>query len=598
MARIVACLVLVCLNACCILSADEDSDAIQKPTYKSPEPSGFAHLAENFDSEERFRNVWILSEAKKDGIDEDIAKYDGIWSIEEPKKHGEDGDLGLVLKSKARHAAVSTALVKPFYFEDKPLVVQYEVNFQEGQECGGAYLKLLTLDDKYGDLKQFQDKTPYTIMFGPDKCGNDHKLHFIFRHKNPLNGTITEKHCKKSKDKMEDYFKDKNPHLYTLIVRPDNMYEIKVDNKLLNSGSLLDDFTPPVNPPLEIEDPDDKQPEDWDDREKIPDPLAEKPDDWDEDAPAQIVDEEDIMPEGWLEDEPPMIPNPDSVKPDDWDVEMDGEWEPPEIPNPKCTDVPGCGPYKQKMMKNPRYKGKWLAPLVNNPNYKGKWKPRLIDNPDYFNDKYPFKMLPISAIGFELWSMSTDIYFDNIIITDDEKVAKKWAVDTFDVRRVKIAEENDSMWGRMMKAMNYKPGWWALYFLYCAIPIVAYIWYLCKRACEWSTWNRIAKFTADHPWMWAVYLVLIAIPVVLLMYFCCFSEDKTDFKDEEDEKSLLGLGIDETMENENSELEQKPIIEEIRDTEIETGIEEVIESDKDTPPISGEGPRRRKPNKE
>jgi len=77
MARIIACVVLVCLNACCILSVDEDSDAIQKPTYKSPEPSGFAHLAENFDSEERFRNVWILSEAKKDDIDEDIAKYDG-----------------------------------------------------------------------------------------------------------------------------------------------------------------------------------------------------------------------------------------------------------------------------------------------------------------------------------------------------------------------------------------------------------------------------------------------------------------------------------------------------------------------------------------
>ena len=32
------------------------------------------------------------------------------------------------------------------------------------------------------------DKTPYTIMFGPDKCGNDDKLHFIFRHKHPKTG--------------------------------------------------------------------------------------------------------------------------------------------------------------------------------------------------------------------------------------------------------------------------------------------------------------------------------------------------------------------------------------------------------------------------
>ncbi|XP_071561308.1 calnexin [Temnothorax nylanderi] len=565
MARIVASVVLVCLSACCsILSADENSDssvsdAIPKPTYKSPELSGFAHLAEHFDSEERFKNSWVLSEAKKNDIDEDIAKYDGIWSIEEPKRHGEDGDLGLVLKSKARHAAVSTLLTKPFYFEDKPLIVQYEVNFQEGQECGGAYLKLLTLDDKYGDLKQFQDKTPYTIMFGPDKCGNDHKLHFIFRHKNPLNGTITEKHCKKGKDRLEDYFKDKNPHLYTLIVRPDNIYEIKVDNKHLNSGSLLDDFAPPVNPPLEIEDPDDKQPEDWDDREKIPDPLAEKPDDWDEDAPAQIVDEEDVMPVGWLEDEPTMIPNPDSVKPDDWDVEMDGEWEAPEVPNPKCADVSGCGPYKQKLKKNPRYKGKWLAPLVNNPNYKGKWKPKLVHNPDYFNDEHPFKMMPISAVGFELWSMSPDIYFDNIIITDDEKVAKKWADDTFEIRRVKIAEEN------------------------------------------LSVWTRIVKFTADNPWIWAVYILLTAIPVVLLMYYCCFSEDKTDFKEEDDEKPFLGMNddLDDAVENENQQnSEQKPIIEEIEDTEKETGTEEVIDIDKDTSLISGDGPRRRKPNKE
>lgn len=83
MARIVACIVLVCLSACCnILNADEDSDsnvsdAIQKPVYKSPEPSGFVYLAEHFDSEERFRKSWVLSEAKKDETDDDIAKYDG-----------------------------------------------------------------------------------------------------------------------------------------------------------------------------------------------------------------------------------------------------------------------------------------------------------------------------------------------------------------------------------------------------------------------------------------------------------------------------------------------------------------------------------------
>lgn len=156
----------------------------------------------------------------------------GKWSVEEPLKDGLRGDLGLVLKSKAKHSAVSSRLNRVFEFKDKPLVVQYEVIFQDGQECGGAYLKLLSDDQKTRDLRYFHDKSPYTIMFGPDKCGNDHKLHFIFRHRNPLNGTLSEKHSKKPKDRMEEPFKDKQPHLYTMVLRPDNTFEISLDRKV------------------------------------------------------------------------------------------------------------------------------------------------------------------------------------------------------------------------------------------------------------------------------------------------------------------------------------------------------------------------------
>jgi len=86
MARIIASVVLIYLSIYCnVLNADENhdniSDAIQKPSYKSPKPSGFAHLAEDFDNEEKFRNSWILSEAKKDDIEEDIAKYDGLYNF-------------------------------------------------------------------------------------------------------------------------------------------------------------------------------------------------------------------------------------------------------------------------------------------------------------------------------------------------------------------------------------------------------------------------------------------------------------------------------------------------------------------------------------
>lgn len=64
------------------------------------------------------------------------------------------------------------------------------------------------------------------------------------------------------------------------VLNPDNSFEVLVDQTVVNSGSLLTDVTPPVNPPAEIEDPDDSKPEDWDERPKIQDPSATKPEDW------------------------------------------------------------------------------------------------------------------------------------------------------------------------------------------------------------------------------------------------------------------------------------------------------------------------------
>lgn len=61
------------------LSHDQDfSDGEEKvAVYTSPILSGFAYLAEHFDDQDSFTRNWIKSEAKKEGIDEEIAKYDG-----------------------------------------------------------------------------------------------------------------------------------------------------------------------------------------------------------------------------------------------------------------------------------------------------------------------------------------------------------------------------------------------------------------------------------------------------------------------------------------------------------------------------------------
>lgn len=86
------------------------------------------------------------------------------------------------MKSKAKHAAIAARFDRPFTFKTKrPLIVQYEVALQDGQICGGSYIKLLSSPQNKSplDLRHFTDRTPYTIMFGPDKCGTDHKV-FLF----------------------------------------------------------------------------------------------------------------------------------------------------------------------------------------------------------------------------------------------------------------------------------------------------------------------------------------------------------------------------------------------------------------------------------
>lgn len=63
--------------------------------------------------------------------------------------------------------------------------------------------------------------------------------------------------------------------MYTLVVNPDNTYEVKIDNKKVESGSLEEDWD--FLPPKKIKDPEAKKPDDWDEREKIDDPDDTKP---------------------------------------------------------------------------------------------------------------------------------------------------------------------------------------------------------------------------------------------------------------------------------------------------------------------------------
>ncbi|KAG2626449.1 hypothetical protein PVAP13_3KG354600 [Panicum virgatum] len=165
---------------------------------------------------------------------------------------------------------------------------------------------------------------------------------------------------------------DQLTHVYTLIIRPDATYSILIDNEEKQTGSVYEHWD--ILPPKKIKDPEAKKPEDWDDKEYIPDP--------------------------------------EDKKPEDWDDEEDGEWTAPTIPNPEYK-----GPWKQKKIKNPNYQGKWKAPMI--------------DNPDFKDDPYIYAFDSLKYIGIELWQVKSGTLFDNIIITDDPALAKKFAEDTW-----------------------------------------------------------------------------------------------------------------------------------------------------------------------
>lgn len=226
------------------------------------------------------------------------------------------------------------------------------------------------------DQTDMHGESPYTIMFGPDICGpGTKKVHVIFSYKGKNHLINKEIRCK------DDVY----THMYTLVVQPDNTYEVLIDNEKVESGNLEEDWD--FLPTKTIKDPEAKKPEDFDERPTIDDPEDTKDDDW---------------------EKPEHIADPDATKPDDWDDEMDGEWEPP-------------------MIDNPEYKGEWKPKQIDNPQYKGVWKHPEIDNPEYTEDKNLYFRDEICTVGLDLWQVKSGTIFDNFLFTDDVAYAAEIA---------------------------------------------------------------------------------------------------------------------------------------------------------------------------
>ena len=79
-------------------------------------------------------------------------------------------------------------------------------------------------------MKDFDGETPYTIMFGPDICGfSTKKVHTILTHNGDNHLINKEIECKT----------DETSHVYTLVLKPDNSYEVRRERACAPCGWSL-----------------------------------------------------------------------------------------------------------------------------------------------------------------------------------------------------------------------------------------------------------------------------------------------------------------------------------------------------------------------
>lgn len=173
-------------------------------------------------------------------------KQQGLFISTKGKWYG-DIELASAIQTSEnmKFYELSTKLDPPINTKDKTLVLQYSVKFEQVIDCGGGYIKLI--NGSY-DSDTFGGESPVVIMFGPDICGTDNKVHLILDHKGK--GYLWKKRPYAPNDKLT--------HIYTFALYPNGSYAVYLDAQSIENGTISDDWQFTV--PKEIPDPDERKP--------------------------------------------------------------------------------------------------------------------------------------------------------------------------------------------------------------------------------------------------------------------------------------------------------------------------------------------------
>ncbi|XP_036865384.2 calreticulin-3 isoform X1 [Manis javanica] len=309
------------------------------------------YFQEEFIDGERWRNRWVQSTNNSQF---------GHFRLSSGKFYGhKEKDKGLQTTQNGLFYAIS-ARFKPFSSKGKTLIIQYTVKHEQLMDCGGGYVKVFPANV---DQKNLNGKSQYYIMFGPDICGFDiKKVHVILHFKNQYHSNKKSIRCKV----------DGFTHLYTLVLRPDLTYEVKIDGQGIESGSIEYDWNLTSLKKMETSSAESKF---WDQAEG------------------------DIF-----QDQEKHFLDASANKSSDWNMtELDREGQASMLQKP-----PNQGGLKPEGID----KHIWLHRKMKNTNYLTEYDLSEFEN--------------IGAIGLELWQVRSGTIFDNFLITDDEEYAENF----------------------------------------------------------------------------------------------------------------------------------------------------------------------------
>ncbi|XP_013001959.2 calreticulin-3 isoform X3 [Cavia porcellus] len=232
-------------------------------------------------------------------------------------------------------------------------------------DCGGGYVKLFPADL---DPRTLNSQSPYYIMFGPDICGFDFKkVHVILQFKNEYHANKKTIKCKV----------DGFTHLYTLILRPDLTYEVKIDGQSTELGSIEHDWH-------------------LTSLRKTAAMVVAAAADTDQGRARTAQD--------WKK----HFLDARANKPSDWNSELDRDWPGPMLQKP---------PYQDGLKPEGINPDIWLHEKMSSTSYLTQYDLSEFEN--------------IGAIGLELWQVRSGTIFDNFLLTDDEAYAENFGKATW-----------------------------------------------------------------------------------------------------------------------------------------------------------------------